>query len=238
MIHGVISLMALLAFAHAEAGPEKSPAALAEAAYQHPSIHHLNWIGRQIAKAMSDSPFKFDEKTTFLYNYPTRAIVIRATACEAWAVGAALCAREGSAPEETLVMHHEEIDAVRHFSLAAHLTCAQGRQVTEIFLAANEGDPKRWSKSSLMDIHNNYEGIFWAGEKGSENCNGWGFTERVAAAALEKLRAGELATLKSGKSRCAAGGFIDEEPLARLREFRAALRQMDARCGGKAVTSP
>jgi hypothetical protein len=238
MMRSVILFLALSVFARADTSPESDPAMLAAVAYQHPSIHELNWIGRQIAKAMADSPFQLDEKTTFLYNYPTRAIVIRATTCEAWAVGAALCAPEGSAPEETLVMHHEEIDAVRHFSLAAHLTCTQGRQVTEIFLAANEGDPKRWSKSSYMDIHNNYEGIFWAGEKGSENCGSWGFAERVTTAALKKLRAGELVTLKNGKSRCAAGGTIDEEPLARLREFRVALRQMDARCGGKSVTSP
>lgn len=235
MIHGVILLLTLTS---AQASPAPDPAALTALAYQHPSIHELNWIGRQIANAMADGPFELDEKTTFLYNHPTRAIVIRATACEAWAVGAALCAREGSAPEETLVIHHEEIDAVRHFSLAAHLTCAQGRQVTEIFLAANEGNPAKWGKSSYMDIHNNYAGIFWAGEKGSANCRLGGFTRRVAAAALEKLRASELATLKSGKSRCAPGDLFGDEPLARLREFRSALRQLDARCGGKTVTSP
>lgn len=235
MIHSVI-LLTTLALGAAQASPDT--ATLAALAYQHPSIHELNWIGRQIAAAMADSPFKLDEKTTFLYNYPARALVIRATACEAWAAGAALCAREGSAPEETLVVHHEEIDAVRHFSLAAHLTCAQGRKVTEIFLAANEGDPAKWGKSSYMDIHNNYAGIFWAGEKGGLNCASWGFTARVAAAALEKLRAGELVTLKSGKSRCAPDGFIDDNPLSRLREFRLALRRLDARCGGKTVTSP
>lgn len=234
MIHGVILLLAL----SAQASPSPDPAALTALAYKHPSIHELNWVGRQIAKAMAGGPFRLDEKTTFLYNHPARALSIRDTACEAWAVGAALCAREGSAPEETLVIHHEEIDAVRHFSLAAHLTCTQGRQVTEIFLAANEGDPARWSKSSYMDIHNNYQGIFWASEKGGENCFFNGFTQRVAAAAVEKLRAGELATLKAGKSRCAPGGFFDENPLTRLREFRVALRQLDARCGGKTVTSP
>lgn len=235
MIHGVILSLALGA---AQAFPSPNPAALTALAYQHPSIHQLNWVGRQIARAMSNSPFRLDEKTTFLYNHPSRALSIRETACEAWAVGAALCAREGSPPEETLVVHHEEIDAVRHFSLAAHLACSQGQQMTEIFLAANEGDPTRWSKSSRMDIHNNYQGIFWAGENGGENCFFNGFTQRVAAAAMEKLRAGELATLKNGNSRCAPGEFFGEKPLSRLREFRLALRQLDARCGGKTVTSP
>jgi hypothetical protein len=238
MVRSMIGLILLFATELGMASAAANPAVLTAEAYKHPSIHELNWLGRQIAGAMASGPFKLDEKTTFLYNYPTRAIVIRATACEAWAVGAALCAPEGSAPEETLVVHHEEIDAVRHFSLAAHLTCAQGRQVTEIFLAANEGNPAKWGKSSHMDIHNNYAGIFWAGEKGSGNCRPFGFTQRVAEAALEKLRSGELVTLKQGKSRCAPGGFIDENPLARLREFRSALRELDARCGGKTVTSP
>jgi hypothetical protein len=234
----MIGLVLLFATELGIASAAANPAVLTAEAYKHPSIHELNWIGRQIAAAMAGGPFELDEKTTFLYNYPTRAVVIRATACEAWAVGAALCAREGSDPEDTLVIHHEEIDAVRHFSLAAHLTCAQGRQVTEIFLAANEGNPAKWGKSSQMDIHNNYAGIFWAGEKGSANCRFSGLAQRVAAAALEKLRGGELVILKSGKSRCAPGGIIGEEPLSRLREFRLALRQLDARCGGKTVTSP
>lgn len=231
MIHGVILLLSL-GLAHASS----DPITLATAAYGHPSIHELNWIGRQIAGAMADSPFKLDEKTTFLYNYPARAIVIRATTCEAWAVGAALCSSEDSAADKTLVIHHEEADAVRHFSLAAHLTCSQGRQIAEIFLAANEGAPAKWGKSSLMDIHNNYQGIFWAGEKGSANCRPIGFSLRVAEAALEKLRSGQLTILQRGHSRCSEGGH--ENSLARLPEFRSALRRLDARCGGKTITSP
>lgn len=234
MIHGVI-LIGLALSSLAQAAP--SPLKRAAEAYEHPSLHELSWIGRRIAEAMSDSPFKLDEKTTFLYNNPTRAIVIRSATCEAWALAATLCASDESDPRDTLVVHHDEADAVRHFTLAAQLTCSQGSRVTEIFLAANEGHPSKWAPTNEMDIHNNYQGIFWATDRG--NCRPIGLHQRVSQAALEKLNNGHLIILKRGKSRCSsAGDGFAVSRLTRFGEFRAALRRIDARCGGKTVTSP
>jgi hypothetical protein len=199
------------------------------AAYSHWSLHELSWIGEKVAAARGSNASSLNEITTFLYNHPAQALGIRYTTCEAWVSAASLCALPGASPRDTLAAHNDEADAVRHFTLSANLACTLGRELTEIFLAANEGPPEKWRDINLMDIHNNYVGMDWARDR--RHCNPIGLSSRIAQAALEKLSGGELSILRSGNSLCASRPPYSALPSAsRRKEFRDALSRLDKRC--------